>query len=229
VPIATLTADPRNARKHSEDNIRRIEQSLTAFGQQRPIVISKDNVVIAGNGTMEAARRLGWTTIGVVISRLSGAEAAAFAVADNRTAETSSWDYEQLAATLREVESQGLTIESTGWKSDEISNFIGVLDWVPPSADSLDDLVITRSKSLKLTSEQWERLVRAIGTSNPEKLAAEVVRRVVDDDHLSRARRTGRDGRTPTSRVFRRREVALPLDPSQLRLFRTLSESLRWK
>lgn len=60
-------------------NIEAIKGSLAKFGQQKPIVVNKDNVVVAGNGTLEAARQLGWKEINVVRTNLTGAELTAFA------------------------------------------------------------------------------------------------------------------------------------------------------
>lgn len=99
LPIASLRPDPENMRTHPEANLRAIESSLRRWGQQKPIVVDSAGVVRCGNGTLEAARRLGWTEIDVVVSDLSGAELAAFAIADNRTAELAEWS-EELAATL---------------------------------------------------------------------------------------------------------------------------------
>ena len=100
VAINTLTHDPANVRKHSERNLDAIRASLNRFGQQKPIVVNSDGVVIAGNGTLSAAKSLGWTEISVVRTDLTGADAVAFAIADNRTAELAEWDTESLAETM---------------------------------------------------------------------------------------------------------------------------------
>lgn len=98
--VQKLSSDPANARKHSDRNIESIVASLRRFGQQKPIVVDKSGVVRAGNGTLEAAKRLGWETIAVVESELVGADMSAYAIADNRTAELAEWDDEILKATL---------------------------------------------------------------------------------------------------------------------------------
>lgn len=100
VAIAGITPDPANARIHSERNINAIAKSLNRFGQRKPVVIA-GTVIVAGNGTVEAARRLGWTDIIAVqypAERI--AEARAYAIADNRTAELSLWDNRRLKAQL---------------------------------------------------------------------------------------------------------------------------------
>jgi len=100
VSIATLTADPANARRHTPRNLEAIRKSLRRFGQQKPIVIDATGQVVAGHGVLEAARSLGWEQVAIVRTELTGAEAAAFAIADNRVGELSEWDQTTLAATL---------------------------------------------------------------------------------------------------------------------------------
>lgn len=100
VDIETLTADPENARAHSERNIDAITKSLERFGQQKPIVVDRDGRVIAGNGTLRAAIAIGWDRIDIVRTDLTGDDARAFAIADNRTAELATWEDETLRAQL---------------------------------------------------------------------------------------------------------------------------------
>lgn len=98
-PIGDLTYDPRNARIHDDRNLLAIQRSLEAHGQQKPIVV-REGVVLAGNGTLEAARALGWTHLACVEYRGTEALARAYALADNRTAELAVWDAEELMASL---------------------------------------------------------------------------------------------------------------------------------
>jgi len=98
--IAALCADPANVRVHPQRNIDAIKASLARFGQQKPIVVGAGNVVRAGNGTLLAARELGWTHLSVVRTSLEAVEATAFGIADNRTAELAEWDEPALAQLL---------------------------------------------------------------------------------------------------------------------------------
>ncbi len=120
--VDELIPDQDNARKHNIRNIEAIKASLRAFGQQKPIVVNEDNVVIAGNGFLMAASQLGWKTIKVVRTALSDAEAAAYAIADNRTAELAEWDTYNLTKTLQDME-QGLQ-GVTGWSSEEMQGIL---------------------------------------------------------------------------------------------------------
>ena len=98
--VDTLTMDPANVRKHSTRNLESIAASLNRFGQQKPIVVNAAGVILAGNGTYAAAKSLGWSEVAVVRTHLNGADAVAYAIADNRTAELAEWDTDALAQTL---------------------------------------------------------------------------------------------------------------------------------
>ena len=127
--VAELSSDPANARKHNDRNIQTIVASLKRFGQQKPIVVDKSGVVRAGNGTLEAARHLGWQTINGVVSELTGSEMTAYAIADNRTAELAEWDDEILAASLHGLlsESDELAMAS-GYDQAELEKLVGMFD-----------------------------------------------------------------------------------------------------
>lgn len=115
IKIEDILYDPNNARKHDSKNIDAIKGSLTKFGQQKPIVINSKNIVIAGNGTLEAARSLGWSEINIVRTELDEFNQAAFALADNRTSELASWDDEILGKTLQALREDGFDIEEIGF------------------------------------------------------------------------------------------------------------------
>lgn len=128
VQITTLTLDPENARKHTKKNLEAIAGSLSTFGQRRPLVVW-DNIVIAGNGTLEAAKSLGWKTIEItrVPPDWTHDQARAYALADNRTAELAEWDSEILADQLIELDSVGYEISDWGFEP-----------LAPPSGDAGD-------------------------------------------------------------------------------------------
>ena len=98
VAVGDLRLDPENARSHNAESIAAVARSLERFGQRKPVVATRAGVVIAGNGTLTAARELGWEHVAVAYTDLEGDEARAFAIADNRTAELSAWSPSALAS-----------------------------------------------------------------------------------------------------------------------------------
>jgi ParB-like chromosome segregation protein Spo0J len=156
--ISSLSPDPANARKHPDRNLEQIKASLRRFGQQKPIVVDATNVVRAGNGTLAAAKALGWTTIAAVRSDLARTELTAYAITDNRSAELAEWDYEVLSSTLADME-----IGDVGFTSAEIDKLIG-----RPMEDFTGQ---------ELPAEKWLIVV----TCKDEAEQAELLERFSDD------------------------------------------------
>ena len=123
ISIAQLSLDPKNARKHSARNLEAIAASLLKFGQRKPLVVHR-GVVLAGNGTLEAARSLGWTEIEVseVPQDWDNDTAKAYALADNRTAELAEWDESELAKQLLELVDADWNIEELGFEVPALSD-----------------------------------------------------------------------------------------------------------
>ena len=138
VAIESLTLDPNNARKHPEKNLEAIKGSLIRFGQQKPIVVDKQGIVIAGNGTLAAARALGWTSIAVVESTLEKWNAMAYALADNRTAELATWDEEVLRDQIKALGDFDFPLPEIGFDKNDFFN-------VNPDSDGLPDGVSDHS------------------------------------------------------------------------------------
>lgn len=121
VPVSDLIPDPENARRHSDRNLDTIAKSLAEFGQRKPIVITSGKVVLAGNGTLEASKRLGWEKIAAITvpDTWTPDQARAFALADNRTAELAKWNAPLLAAQLESLGEIGFTSEVLGFNLAE--------------------------------------------------------------------------------------------------------------
>jgi ParB-like chromosome segregation protein Spo0J len=119
VKINSLKPDPANARTHDSKNLKAIASSLEKFGQRKPIVVTPDSIVVAGNGTLEAAKSLGWTQIAIARTPIGWTwdQVKAFALADNRTAELAEWDDKVLADQLLELDANGWELEELGFVS----------------------------------------------------------------------------------------------------------------
>lgn len=137
VPLGDLHPDLANVRLHPERNLSAIAASLARFGQQKATVHDAGGVMRAGNGTLEAARSLGWTHLASVPSDLAGSEATAYAIADNRTADLGGFDEPALAGLLDALRTEGYPVEVTGFTPDEVDALLGGLG--EPAGEVVDD------------------------------------------------------------------------------------------
>jgi len=125
VSIDQIKPDPVNARTHPQRNLEIVKASLDGFGQQKPIVVDAQGVCIAGNGTLLAARELGWTHLAIVRSGLTGTDARAYAIADNRASDTSEWNELVVAEHLAALQNDETVNHAlTGFNDAEIDQFI---------------------------------------------------------------------------------------------------------
>ena len=157
VAIESLRLDSKNARKHDGRNLKTIEDSLKRFGQRKPIVVSADGVVIAGNGTLQAATALGWTDISVarVPSDWTADQIKAYALVDNRSAELAEWDADVLAEQLIELDDMGWDIAELGFDlpADEEPG--------EPAPKLVDKFIIPPLSVLDQRSGEWQQRKRS--------------------------------------------------------------------
>jgi ParB family chromosome partitioning protein len=121
VGIDEVHEDPANVRTgHAVD---RIGASLRQYGQRKPIVANRleGGKVEAGNGTLRAARALGWSHIAVVWVEDSPAAAAGFGIADNRVGDLSRWDVEGLGELLQALDPDEVY---SGFDASEIATLL---------------------------------------------------------------------------------------------------------
>lgn len=108
----------RNARIHTEKQIGQIAGSIKEFGFTNPILIHKDNIVIAGHGRLLAAQKLSIKKVPCIrLEHLSENQRKAYALIDNKLTENSGWDYEILNLELEQIEKlEALDLEEIGFE-----------------------------------------------------------------------------------------------------------------
>jgi len=110
VPIDSIKVDPKNAMDHPDENLEGIMASLRTYKQRKPIVVnSETKTAEAGSGTLKAALALGWSHIAVVFVKDDPNTARGYAIADNRVAQSATWNEKNLLAALEEI-----TVEDDG-------------------------------------------------------------------------------------------------------------------
>ena len=123
IDIDLLIPYARNSRTHSDSQITKIASSIKEFGFLNPVIIDKDNGIIAGHGRVMAAKKLGMKQVPVLlVEHLSETQKRAYIIADNRLALDAGWDEEMLRVEFAELADDGFNLELTGFELGEITN-----------------------------------------------------------------------------------------------------------
>lgn len=91
-----------NNPRFNKDAVSKVAASIKKFGFKNPILVDKNNVIIAGHTRLEAAKKLGLDEVPCIVAAdLTDKQAKALRLADNKVAEFSTWDYLKLDEELK--------------------------------------------------------------------------------------------------------------------------------
>jgi DNA modification methylase len=118
----------KNARTHSDEQVAQIAGSIKEFGFNNPILVDKDNSVIAGHGRLMAARKLGMDKVPVVeLQHLTESQRKAYVLADNRIALNSGWDTSMLSLELQDLKDD-IDLSLLGFDPDELDALLNPIE-----------------------------------------------------------------------------------------------------
>ncbi len=114
---ASLIPYARNAKKHDASQVAKLAGSIREFGFNNPVLIDRDNGIIAGHGRVLAAQSLGLETVPCIrLGHLTDTQRRAYILADNRLAEIGGgWDEEMLKLELADLAALGLDVTELGF------------------------------------------------------------------------------------------------------------------
>jgi hypothetical protein len=164
VDIDTVNIDQHNLRIGHD--IDRLALSLERYGQRKPIVVNirEDNRIIAGNGTWNAAKSLGWAQIAAVFVDEDESSATEYAIADNRLAELSEWDIPELFTALAEIEVEN---DDLGFDADMLKNMKFSV-----TAEAYDPDLMPDIDASAYSHDDVERAKEALRTEFKDRIAA---------------------------------------------------------
>lgn len=175
VLTSSLIPYERNPRRNDQA-VDAVAASIREFGFKVPIVIDRDNVVVAGHTRLKAALKLGLETVPVIVADdLTPEQIKAFRLADNKTAELAEWDLDMLDLELGDIE---MDMEPFGFdlggeepepveEPEEDNTYISKTD-IPQYEPSGEDV----SLSDCLDKEKYETLmlhIKQSGVTDDEK------------------------------------------------------------
>lgn len=147
IELKNLIPYDKNPRKNDKA-VKYVAASIREFGFKVPIVIDRNNVIVAGHTRYKAAQELGLKNVPCIVADdLTDEQIRAFRLADNKTAEMAGWDFEVLDFELKCIETLDMSefgfFDTEERQMRDISDNIDLGDYkliVEGSEESLEEL-----------------------------------------------------------------------------------------
>lgn len=168
LPVEGLKPYSKNARKHSEKDIRAIINSIEKFGFDDPIGIWSDrNIIVEGHGRLIAAQRMGIDEVPCIrLDHLTDEQRKAYALAHNKTAELSTWFDDFLKSEIAEIEDIDMSLFGFNLEDVSESETERIVNSEEPGEVEFAQFVdeVSQYIVLKFTSEaDWNNAVSMFG------------------------------------------------------------------
>jgi len=136
VDVNELKEFPNNARI---GNVREIYESLLQNGQYRPLVVNrKDNIILAGNHTFQAIKRLGWAKALVWYVDVNDKQAKQIVLVDNKLNDDATYDYTKLEKAIKELQDVSDLI-GTGYTQKAVDDLLASVKTEIPEPEMKED------------------------------------------------------------------------------------------
>ena len=147
-PTADLIPYARNSRTHSDAQVNQIASSIREFGFRVPVLVTKDNTIIAGHGRVLAALKLGMDEVPTIDgSDMDDIQRRMYVIADNKIALNAGWDEEVLMLEIEDLRSLGADIELLAFDPSEIKR--ADIDYSVLDDHNIDDQIDDMAKGVR--------------------------------------------------------------------------------
>ena len=137
-----------------------VAESIKAFGWRVPIVVDRDNLIVAGHTRYLAARKLGLSKVPCVVADdLTPEQIRAYRLADNQTSSLSEWDLDSLALELQAIEMSDLDIDMEAFGFEARAEFD---DFEESQEVKKPEVLVFDKMKIPITEEEKEALHQRI-------------------------------------------------------------------
>lgn len=141
-----------NNPRHNDEAVEAVAESIKQYGFKVPIILDKNGVIVAGHTRKRAAELLGLETVPCYIAAdLTPEQVKAYRLADNKTGELATWDFEKLEKELAELTAFDVDMSQFGFDEAVFDDGFST-DFELPD----DDKPQTRTITLSLAEEQYQ-------------------------------------------------------------------------
>lgn len=183
--ISELKGYDRNARLHSDEQVKQIMNSIEEFGFNNPILVDENDTIIAGHGRLMASERLNLKQVPTIkLTHLTEEQKRAYVIVDNRLTENSEWDIKLLSEEVDDLLDFGMDLDLLGFDEnffdEDDENDINDGQNSNEESEEHDEELANNPYTTKIEAPTYEpkgdkpALSELIDTTVTDKLCAEI-------------------------------------------------------
>jgi len=140
IDINLIKPYKNNPREIPIESVKKVADSIKEFGNNQPIVVDNENIIVVGHTRWKALKQLGRSKAYIVKKSFTENEAMAYRIMDNRSGEGSKWEKELLKNELNILRDKDFNLDLTGLTFDEIEKFTDTTPIFEPTNDIIADI-----------------------------------------------------------------------------------------
>jgi len=140
IDINLIVPYKNNPREIPIESVKKVADSIKEFGNNQPIVVDNENVIVVGHTRWKALKQLGRSKAYIVKKDFNQNEAMAYRIMDNRSGEGSKWEKELLKNEINILRDKDFNLDLTGLTFDEIEKFTDTSPIFEPTNDIIADI-----------------------------------------------------------------------------------------
>ena len=122
-----------NPREISQEAVKKVKNSISEFGNNQPIVVDQNNVIVVGHTRWKALKQLNKTKAFVIKKEFDKNKAVAYRIMDNRSGAESKWDKQLLMSELQVLRDDKFDLDLTGFDALELKDIMLDKDLFEPT------------------------------------------------------------------------------------------------
>jgi ParB-like chromosome segregation protein Spo0J len=119
VDINEIIPYKNNPREISQESITKVAESIKQFGNNQPIVVDNNNIIVVGHTRWKALKQLGKTKAFIIKKDFSKNDAIAYRIMDNRSSENNKWETNLLNQEIEALKLGNFDISLTGFDLED--------------------------------------------------------------------------------------------------------------
>ena len=124
IDISLIKPYKNNPREISKEAVDKVKKSIKEFGNNQPIVVDQDNIIVVGHTRYKALKGLNKTKAFVIKRDFEKGKAMAYRIMDNRSGQETTWDNKLLVSELNILKDNNLDLDLTGFDFKELDDLL---------------------------------------------------------------------------------------------------------